>query len=162
MPFQFLNERFALNHLLVDLPSMIMIIGERGMDRGETELRMAGDDLINRKIHPLVPDHHILHSNPRSGNPRLASANPRRELDMDRDGSVFNSGWGRGLHASILQSTGPRLATRTIFKILSKTAIFIARFRLRFSIDYRGGPRRYTDVLTAPCATAIRKLNTEN
>src|SRR5205807_4114032 len=76
---QGLYERSALFDRLVDLGTMVEVVGESGVNVGERQIVFRGD-LVRALAHPLVPDRDVLHGDAMPSDARLAAGDPRRHL----------------------------------------------------------------------------------
>jgi hypothetical protein len=78
---ELLRKRALRPHLLLDLFDVIEVIGEGGMDIGESDGWKVGDDLVGRHALMLMPPHDVEHTDAVAGDAGLAAANTGRPAD---------------------------------------------------------------------------------
>ena len=66
----------------VDFFAVVVVAGQGGVDVGQGELGVFGDDLARGLLPELVPDHDILDPDAAPGDPRLAAARARGADDV--------------------------------------------------------------------------------
>jgi hypothetical protein len=81
---------------------MIVIISESRIYSGQACLRMTRRNFISRQIHPLMPDHDVLHTDSRSRQSRFPAADPRRNFNVPGYARWHRRGsrWRHGSSAS--------------------------------------------------------------
>lgn len=68
-------------HLLLDLLHVLEVVGEGGMDVGQSDGWNVGDDLVGSHALVLVPHHHIEHTDAVTRDAGFAAANAGRPAD---------------------------------------------------------------------------------
>lgn len=83
------DEGLALLDVVVDLRSMVVVVGQCRVDIGQSQVVLSGN-LINAFADPLMPDHDVLHRNPMPCNARLPASYSRGYLDMTKPSPVLD------------------------------------------------------------------------
>src|SRR5947209_10323700 len=66
----------------LDLVAVVPIVGEGGVNVGQRQTGVLGNDLVGTEPHPLVPDDDVLHLDSVSLDPRFPAADTGRDFHM--------------------------------------------------------------------------------
>lgn len=82
------GDCFLSFHVSADFVAVVVVVGEGGMDRGERDMRVAGDDLVGR--HPLefVASHDVLNTDAGPSDARPPTGEVGRRFDVFGDDCV--------------------------------------------------------------------------
>ena len=75
-------------YLVADFDDVVVVVGEGGMNVGQSEPRIFGHDFVRRTAHLLVPDGDVGYPNPVPGNARPTAADSRDRGDSFGHGCV--------------------------------------------------------------------------